>query len=297
MSRYLNRTIPFIAGRRIALSLPRRFVNDLLHFAQRIPSVPMERVMDLASLRDVRDEAVPRISWSAIFLKAYAIVCERRPELRRTYLSFPWGHLYEHPCNVVGMAVEKVYRGTDELFFLKVSRPERLPLTTLDELIRAHKEADIDEVDTFRRALRFSRLPQPIRRLLWWLALEVDGRCKAYHFGTFGVSAAASLGAAGLHILSPLATTLNYSRFDASGRIEVRITYDHRVFDGGTIARALVELENVLLREIRQELTSSVRSEPSLRNSQATATVPFPPSEMALSAPSYTPPHPFSPAR
>lgn len=297
MSRYLNRTIPFIAGRRIALSLPRRFVNDLLHFAQRIPSVPMERVMDLASLRDVQGEAVPRISWSTIFLKAYAIVCERRPELRRTYLSFPWGHLYEHPCNVAGMAVEKEYRRTDELFFLQISRPERLPLTTLDELIRAHKEADIAEVDTFRRALWFSRLPQFIRRALWWLGLEVSGTCKAYHFGTFGVSAAASLGAAGLHILSPLATTLNYSRFGEDGRIEVRITYDHRVFDGGTIARALVELEQVLLREIRLELASSVPAETSPQSPAATAAAPFPPAEMVLSALSYTPPHPSSPAR
>lgn len=254
MSRFLNRTIPYIAGKWIPLSLPRRFVNDLLHFARQIPSVPMERNMDLSALATARQQSTPRISWSAIFLKAYAIVCERRPELRRTYLSLPWGRLHEHPLNIAGMAMERAYGNGEGLFFVKISRPERLPLSTLDELIHAHKVADINEVDSFRKALWFSRLPQPIRRLLWWLALEVDGTCKAYHFGTFGVSAAASLGAAGLHILSPLATTLNYSRFDANGRIDVRITYDHRVFDGGTIARALVELEGVLQTDISQEL-------------------------------------------
>jgi hypothetical protein len=261
MSRFLNRTIPYIAGRWIPLSLPRRFVNDLLHFSRRIPSVPMERNMDLSAVIAAREQTAPRIAWSAIFLKAYGIVCERRPELRRTYLSLPWGHLHEHPLNVAAMAVERPYEDGTGLFFLKISRPERLPLETLDNLIRAHKEAPLDEVDSFRQALWFSRLPSPIRRLLWWLALEVDGSCKAYHFGTFGVSAAASLGAAGLHILSPLATTLNYSRFDEAGRCDVRITYDHRVFDGGAIARALVELEQVLASEICQELQASRQSE------------------------------------
>lgn len=257
MSRFLNRTIPWIKGRRIGLSLPRRFVGDLLHFSQRIPTVPMERRMDLASVVDARSQSEPQISWSAIFLKAYAIASERRPELRRTFLSLPWGHLYEHPQNVASIGVERPYGGEEGLFFLKISRPERLPLANIDELIRAHKEADLAEVNSFRAGLAVSRLPLPIRRLLWWLGLEADGPCKAYHFGTYGVSAAASLGAAGLHILSPLATTLNYSRFDAEGRIDVRITYDHRVFDGGAIARALVELERILCTDIQQELLAA----------------------------------------
>lgn len=254
MSRYLNRTIPWICGRNIGLSLPRRFVNDLLHFAKQVPSVPMERTMHLADVVAARRQAERRISWPVIFLKAYAIVAERRPELRRTYLSLPWGHLYEHPINVASLGMERAYRGQQELFFVKISRPERLPLRTLDELVRAHKEAPIEEVDSFRRSLWLSGLPLPLRRTLWWLGLEAAGVGKAYHFGTFGVSAAASLGGAGLHILSPLTTTLNYSRFDDEGNIDVRITYDHRVHDGGAIARALVELEEVLRAEISREL-------------------------------------------
>jgi pyruvate/2-oxoglutarate dehydrogenase complex dihydrolipoamide acyltransferase (E2) component len=34
----------------------------------------------------------------------------------------------------------------------------------------------------------------------------------------------------------------------------VRITYDHRVLDGATVARALAELERVLTHEILTEL-------------------------------------------
>ncbi|WP_425618409.1 hypothetical protein NA78x_002114 [Anatilimnocola sp. NA78] len=254
MSRFLNRTIPYVAGRKLGLSRPRRFVCDLLHFARQIPSVPMERKMDLTEVVDARASTRKHISWSAIFLKAYAIVAERRPELRRTFLSLPWGHLYEHPLNVASMGIERTYGDEEGVFFIKISRPERLPLATLDELIRTHKTADLNAVDSFQRALWISSLPLMLRRLLWWLGLEVDGSCKAYNFGTYGVSAAASLGAAGLHILSPLATTLNYGLLDANGQIEVRITYDHRVFDGGAIARALIDLEKVLRTEICQEL-------------------------------------------
>ena len=254
MSRLLNRTIPWIRGKRIGLSLPRRFVVDLLHFSKQIPSVPMERRMDLWELVEARARSHSKVSWAAIFLKAYAIVSARTQELRRTYLSLPWGHLYEHPQNVASIGIERTYGGEEGVFFLKITGPERLPLANIDELIRAHKEADFEDVKSFRAALWISSLPLPVRRLLWWLGLEADGGCKAYNFGTYGVSAASSQGAAGLHILSPLATTLNYSRFDQDGRIEVRLTYDHRVLDGGTVARALVELEQVLRTAIAEEL-------------------------------------------
>ena len=68
------------------------------------------------------------------------------------------------------------------------------------------------------------------------------------------VNAAASFGAAGLHVLSPLTTTLNYSTFEPDGSIDVRLTYDHRVLDGAPIARALTAIEETLNGEIRDEL-------------------------------------------
>jgi hypothetical protein len=38
------------------------------------------------------------------------------------------------------------------------------------------------------------------------------------------------------------------------GRVAVRIIYDHRVMDGGTVARALQRLESVLNEDIAAEL-------------------------------------------
>src|SRR5262245_47158628 len=141
MSRLLNRTIPWIRGKRIGLSLPRRFVGDLLHFSKQMPSVPMERQMDLSELVEARARSKPKTSFPSVLLRASGIVTARTPELRRTYLSLPWGHLYEHPQNVASIGLERTYHGEEGVFFLRISGPERLPLANIDELIRAHKQA------------------------------------------------------------------------------------------------------------------------------------------------------------
>ena len=68
-------------GRNLALSLPRRFICDLLHFARRVPTVPVQRRMNVAAVVAARAASAPRPSWAAIFTKAYGFVCAARPEL------------------------------------------------------------------------------------------------------------------------------------------------------------------------------------------------------------------------
>src|SRR5262245_38161832 len=96
------------AGRILSLSVPRRFICDLLHFARKVPSVPVQRYMGLADLADARSHAAHRISWCTLFIKAYAQVARQVPELRRAYLRFPYARLYEHPCNIASVAVERL---------------------------------------------------------------------------------------------------------------------------------------------------------------------------------------------
>jgi len=251
-----------IQGKWISLSPQRRFVCDLLHFAKAVPSVPSERRMRLADVVEARAASEQRISWCAIFIKAYSIVSAARPELRRAYIPVPWGHLYEHPINVASFSVERTYRGEDGVFFAQVPRPETLSLSELDALVRHHKTEPIENIPSFTRAMFLSRLPLPLRRFVWWLGLATDGACRGHFFGTFGISVVASLGAAGLHILSPLTTTINYGTFEPDGTIDVRLAYDHRVLDGAPVARALAELEDVLHGEIRDELLGLAAARP-----------------------------------
>jgi pyruvate/2-oxoglutarate dehydrogenase complex dihydrolipoamide acyltransferase (E2) component len=75
--------------------------------------------------------------------------------------------------------------------------------------------------------------------------------------GTFGVSVYSALGAESLHPLSPLTTAFNYGVIQPDGHVDVRIIYDHRVIDGATVARALLDLEKVLNQDILRELQPS----------------------------------------
>ncbi len=242
------------AGRNIPLSLPRRFVGDLVHFARKVPTVPVERRMNLAAVVAARETATPRPGWCAIFTKAYAMTALRHASLRQAYLSFPTPHLYEHPISVASVAIERRLMDEDAVLFVPFRRPDEKSLAELDEELRRLKETPIEKVSAFRRALRLSALPRPIRRLVWWIGLNVWGRKRAHYMGTFGVSVYAGLGAASLHPLSPLTTALNYGVIDAQGMVDVRIIYDHRVMDGATVARALFDLERVLRCEVLAEL-------------------------------------------
>jgi hypothetical protein len=241
-------------GRNLALSLPRRFICDLVHFARQVPTVPVQRQMNLAPLVEARRLAEPRPSWCAIFTKAYGFVTAGWPQLRQAYLGFPRAHLYEHPINVASIAIERRFGDEEAVFFAPLRSPEQQSLADLDAQLRAFKEQPLEKISSFRRALLISRLPWPLRRLAWWIGLNVSGRKRAHYMGTFGVSVYAGLGAASLHPLSPLTTALNYGVLNDDGRVDVRLIYDHRVLDGATVARVLHELERVLSCEILSEL-------------------------------------------
>jgi len=243
-----------IRGRTLPLSRPRVFVNDLLHFARRVPSIPVQRLCQLAPVVAARRAlAAPRPPWSALFVKAYALVAEDMPPLRRAYCAFPWPHLVEYDRSVAAVAVERDWHDDRAVLTVRIKHPARLPLRTIAERIRQAQTAPLEQIKDFRRALWLSGLPRPLRRLLWWLSLNCS-RWRGNVCGTFGLSTYSALGAESLHPLSPLTVTLNYGVIDPQGQVPVRLIYDHRVFDGATAARALQRLEEVLNTLIRSEL-------------------------------------------
>jgi hypothetical protein len=243
-------------GRSIPLSLPRRLICDLLHFAHRVPTVPVQRLMNLRALYDARDRAMPRVSWCALFLKGYALMAQEIPHFRRAYMSFPYARLYEHPYSIASVAFERYYQNEEAVFFGHFRSPESQTLVALDEALRHYKEAPLAEIGLFRRAILVSRFPRPLRRFFWWLGLNQSGHKRAKRMGTFGVSVYSRLGSESLHPISPLTSTLNYGIIGDDGAVTVRITYDHRVMDGATVARALALLEEILNHDIRAELLS-----------------------------------------
>jgi len=215
--------------------------------------------MNLAAVVAARTACRERPRWTAIFAKAYGLASAEFPVLRRAYVKIPRPQLYEYPTSAVSIMFERDYRGEPGLFSHLIKDPDRLPLADLNGAIGRIADAPVEEVKDFRRQLRLAGLPRPLRRLLWWIALN-SGRQRGNYFGTFGLSVYSALNAESLHPLSPLTTLLNYGVIAGAGTVDVRIMYDHRVMDGATVARVLARLEEILNGPVVAELKTFERA-------------------------------------
>jgi hypothetical protein len=242
-------------GRYLPLAGPRRFIGDLVHFARQIPSAPVSRSFDVSALAEPRSRHPERPSWSCIFMKAYALVGAEHAPLRRSFLEFPRPRLYEHPWMNCALAIERSYQGEEGVFVGIFRAPEQQSLVQLQQAVAWYKNEVLEKVGFYRMALRFSHAPTPLRRFLWWTTLNLSGYKRCKRFGTFGLSSYGALGAEQLHPISPLTTTLTYGPIDPeTGRVVVKLIYDHRVLDGAYIARRLRDIEEVLNGPILAEL-------------------------------------------
>jgi hypothetical protein len=224
-----------------------------MRFSTTIPRITVQREMNLGPLLKARTGLRIRPSWTAIFLKGYALLCAATPELRRAYVKLPWPHLYEYPESVASIAHERDFSGEQVVMLSRIKGPEHRPLAELEMSIRESRTRPITELREFRRALAIARLPFPVRRLLMWLGLNI-GRQRANFFGTFQLSVYSALGAESLNPLTPLTTLLNYGSIAEDGSVKVRIHYDHRVMDGANVARALREFEKILNDVVAEEV-------------------------------------------
>jgi hypothetical protein len=100
-----------------------------------------------------------------------------------------------------------------------------------------------------------SAVPWPLRRFVWWGALNIFGRRRCHNFGTFGTTTVCQQGAGVTQLIPLLTSTIFYGLFDEAGCIDMRLAIDHRVLDGATAACALVDMEKVLQQEIVHELS------------------------------------------
>jgi hypothetical protein len=227
-----------------------------MRFSIGIPRVTVQRRMHLGPLLRARASQPKRPSWTVLFLKAYGLLSQETPELRRAYVKLPWPHFYEYPLSVASVAHERDYEGERVVLLGSIKGPERRTIAELQAMIGAARSRPVLEIKEFRRALKFARMPAPIRWLLMWLGLNL-ARQRARHFGTFQLSVYSGLGAESLNPLTPLTTLLNWGPIDEDGCVDVRILYDHRVMDGANVARALERFEQILNGDIVEEISGS----------------------------------------
>jgi hypothetical protein len=240
-------------GTKRKISLPRRFIIDLMHASMHVPFITFSRSLDIGPFMAARAKAKSPPGWAAVFVKAFAIVAKEEPVLRTLYVKLPWPHFFELPRSVAMVAVARVEDGEECILPEKIPAPEDHSLTEIDAQIRRAKTTPIEEIPAFRKILMACRLPFLLRRFSWWLGLNV-GRMCANNFGSFGVTSVAAYGPGELHAISPSPFLISYDVAGPDQRIRVILRWDHRITDAVVIARTMTRLEQVLNTEISAEI-------------------------------------------
>ncbi|WP_022723449.1 hypothetical protein [Rhodopseudomonas sp. B29] len=235
------------------ISAPRRMIADLMRASRSVPLITFKRTLDVTTLARARAGCATPPGFAAIFIKAFGLVAYEQPLLRTLYVGFPRPHLFELPCSIAMVAVARQVDGEDCVLMEKICTAEQRPLAEIDAMIRHASTAPIAEVTMFRKLLRISQMPWPLRRLAWWAGLSLD-RPRANFFGSFAVSSVSAFSEGELFPVSPGPYVLSYGRLDEDGRIEVVIRFDHRLIDAAPIARAMRRLEQVLNGAVAAEI-------------------------------------------
>ncbi len=193
-------------------------VGEMLRIVRGTTTVVVRRRLQLGEVARAVERAVPRPSWRAVFLKAFAHLSALRPELRRCFVPWPIPRLYEHRVVIAAVPVER----SDG--FLRLTAPESRALHEIDALLTGEGTSS----PPGRSGLR----------LAW------SGRCHAEHFGTFALGAGGPASVPALHV-GPVG---------AGGVVDVCLRCDERVLGRGDTAGALEALEDVLHDRILVEL-------------------------------------------
>lgn len=240
------------------LSKGRTLATDIVNIARKMPTAPLVREYDLEEIARLRAGLRPRISWTVLFMKAYAIVSERNPKLRQIYAPLPFPHIYTHPQNVALVTIMRVVDGEPRLYFARFSRPEEVPLVKLQEEYNEFRKMPIEQLRHFKRQDLLASMPWMVRKLVWGLLTHVWPSKRAANIGTFGLSLSGFKANVGFFHLGPNTTVLGCDPFPRKGKNRVTLTFDHRILDGKPAADALDGLQRAFANEITGELQDLV---------------------------------------
>jgi hypothetical protein len=231
----------------------RRTILDVCRESQSVPSFPLLYRMQLDELQHARAESPVRIGWTTLFVRAFAILCQQKPELRDVFIRYPTHRIYRHPHSVASISI---HRSDDErgerLIFGRFVSPDEQSLVQLQLSLENCCTAPLKEV--YREGLILERQPAVLRRISWWLLMNWFGRKRAKHVGTFSISTLAGQGVLNCHHPLVTTTSLSFGPLDENGYCDVLMLCDHRVIDGMLASQSLKQLEVLLQTNMVEEL-------------------------------------------
>src|SRR5687767_4290152 len=100
-------------GTSLPVPIGRRVVAEFLRQSRNVPLVTIRRPFAVPGLAAVRAAMNPRVSWVALFAKAYGLAARRHAALRQCWTTFPVNRLYEHPESNCVVLVEREWGGEE----------------------------------------------------------------------------------------------------------------------------------------------------------------------------------------
>ncbi|MBC7816863.1 MAG: hypothetical protein IAG10_08260 [Planctomycetaceae bacterium] len=240
--------------KRLAIPRSRRLVIDLLRLSKHVPTTAHDRIIDLSVVATAREHAAQRVSWSILFIKAFAIVSAKYPPLRQIYMRWPWPHLYQHPHSDAIVVTHREVDGEPWIFWSNFFQPETKPLTQMQARLDRYLTDPVPLA--FHKQWKMSALPSWLRRMAWWSLLNISGQRRVRRCGTFFLTTISSRGAEIRHPPGFLTGGLTFGPIDERGYSRVTLAYDHRLLDGRMVADILADLEQTLNGVIAEELAA-----------------------------------------
>jgi hypothetical protein len=234
----------------------RQVIADLSWASLRVPRCVITARLHIPRALAARSAlAAPRIPWTVIFAKGFAVASNNMPPLRRVHATLPSPRLIEAPHAIGCIVLERGHDAQQMLGLCRFPEPHSMALPALAEQLRRAKDAPAEQVKTHRRLLRLSRMPWPLRRLMLRVGLAFGAPLLRYG-GTFAISALGDRGAGIIDSVSILPAFLSYGPISAEGAVDAFLSFDHRVMDGADGAAALHGLETALEGPVAAELSA-----------------------------------------
>ena len=257
-------------GQKIRLSNGRRLIDEVIRAGGKMQMATYARDFDVSDLARLRKKIRPRISWNVMYLKAYAIIADRIPELRQCYVGFPWPYAYQHEHNIGLVTVAREYKGEERLLFAKFNQPEIESLVDLQELYDVFRKSPVDEVPQFKKQMRFAQMPFLFRRLAFWMLFNMFPRKRMSNFGTFGMTISRYRDAdLETNVLGPNSTLLGIDVLPKKGIARFSLTFDHQIIDGVPVINVIDEVYKTLNGPIKEELEALVAEQNACANETA----------------------------
>lgn len=207
------------------------------------------------SQRKRLEELGHRVTVTAILLKAIAIAQLHHPASRTFCL--PGSRTVTYNDIVAGFTVERLIENEPIVFFGEIEKPHQKSIIEISNELNAYSHAELFSVNKLRQQVMFANLPSIIRKILFFLALNLPPIRLLCMSATFGLS---SLGALKVSkVAGPGVCTSVFGIGAVEQRVVVRdqqivvrpmmsmsLNFDQRAMDGALAASFLDDVKNLL---------------------------------------------------